>query len=218
VGRAIIIGDVHGCIDELRDLIVACSVVAADRLFFVGDLVAKGPDSHAVVTLVRSLRAVCVRGNHDERFVKAHLDRDPSRLSPGQRRDLAELSAEDLAFLAATADYHELPEHGVVIVHAGLVPGVPLTSQERDHMLTLRSILPDGTPTKRIEGGVPWASRWRGPPHVVFGHDAVRGLQRYPDATGLDTGCVYGGALTALVLPARELVSVPARRAWTSVS
>jgi diadenosine tetraphosphatase ApaH/serine/threonine PP2A family protein phosphatase len=100
-----------------------------------------------------------------------------------------------------------------VVVHGGLVPGVAVEKQERDHLLNLRSIAADGQPSKRIEG-TPWGALWPGPEQVVYGHDAVRGLQRHPFATGLDTGCVYGRALTALVLPAGELVSVPARRAY----
>jgi hypothetical protein len=100
-----------------------------------------------------------------------------------------------------------------VVVHGGLVPGVAIEKQERDHLLNLRSIAADGQPSKRIEGN-PWGALWPGPEQVVYGHDAIRGLQRHPFATGLDTGCVYGRALTALVLPAGELVSVPARRAY----
>jgi hypothetical protein len=94
---------------------------------------------------------------------------------------------------------------------------VPLAEQKREHLLNLRSIDDDGHPSKRIEGR-PWGSVWRGPEHVVFGHDAVRGLQRHPHATGLDTGCVYGRELTALILPERKLVHFAARRAYAAIS
>ena len=92
----------------------------------------------------------------------------------------------------------------------------PLEQQEREHLLTLRSITNEGEPSKKSKG-MPWASQWRGPERMVFGHDAVRGLQEYAYATGLDTGCVYGGELTALVLPERKLVSVRAQRAYVPV-
>ena len=77
-------------------------------------------------------------------------------------------------------------------------------------MLTIRSIKADGTPSKRVDGE-PWASLWPGPELVVFGHDAVRGLQMYEHAVGLDTGCVYGGRLSGYLLPERRLVQVDAR-------
>ena len=102
------------------------------------------------------------------------------------------------------------------MLHAGAVPGVPFEKQTREHLTTMRSIGSDGQPTKRIEGR-PWAAVWPGPEKIVFGHDAIRGLQRHRFATGLDTGCVYGRRLTALLLPERRLVSVEARRAYAAL-
>ena len=110
-----------------------------------------------------------------------------------------------------------MPELQAVVVHAGLLAGVPLAEQPRNLLINMRSITPTGEPSKRIDAGVPWGSRWPGPEHVYFGHDAVRGLQRHPFATGLDTGCVYGRTLTAIILPENRLVSVPARRAYVPI-
>jgi hypothetical protein len=77
-----------------------------------------------------------------------------------------------------------------------------------------RSILPDGTVTSKFFNNWPWARLWDGPQTVFFGHDADRGLQQYEHAIGLDTGCVYGGKLTACILPERRLVSVNAKKEY----
>jgi hypothetical protein len=213
VRRTIVIGDVHGCLDELLALLVRCGHTPADRVILVGDLVNKGPDSAGVVAWARQHGAEAVLGNHDDHALDAyHGDLD---VKPTHRAVASSLSPADLDWLEARPLWIHIDDYRepYVVIHGGMVPGVPLEEQQREHLLNLRSIADGGRPSKKIEGH-PWASLWRGPAHAVFGHDAVRGLQKYKHATGLDTGCVYGRALTALILPTGELVSEPARRAY----
>lgn len=184
---------------------------------FVGDLVAKGPDSRGVLAMVRSLRARAVRGNHDHAVLRWHdvVTRGvaPAR-GPHHLGVARELTAEDWAVLQDLPLYLTLAEQGIVVVHAGLVPGVALDAQEPDHLMNMRTLRADGSASRRAEDGVLWATRWHGPELVVFGHHATAGLQRHSHAVGLDSGCVYGGKLSAYVWPEDRVVSVPARDAY----
>lgn len=217
--RTLFIGDVHGCAEELDALLARCAWQPGDRVVLVGDLVAKGPDSAGVVRRAREQGFLAVRGNHDAHVLRWHAGRGPrgKKLKPEHQQVLDTLTPEDWAWLGAQPLYRCFPELNVVAVHGGLVPGVPLEAQKEDELLNLRSILPDGTPSKRVDAGAPWASLWQGPELVIFGHDAMRGIQRHPHAVGLDSGCVYGGKLSAYVLPEGRLVSVLARRAYVDV-
>ncbi|MBW2223465.1 MAG: metallophosphatase, partial [Deltaproteobacteria bacterium] len=138
-------------------------------------------------------------------------------LRPAHQRVADELEEDDWRWLAALPLWIELPEHDALVVHGGLLPGLPLEDQDPYDLMNMRSILADGSGSKDYEEGTPWASLWPGPRLVVFGHDAVRGLQNRPHSVGLDTGCVYGGWLTGLFLPRRDLVSVPARGTYVEL-
>ena len=223
--RTLIVGDVHGCVDELSDLLSACAIDdRADLVILVGDLVAKGPDSQGVVQLARERNIQAVLGNHDAKVLTfAPVAGSSPARSGGHGKDpkhhervARTLRPEDWRYLERLPLYLTLPGLETVVVHGGLVFGVPFDRQERDVVINMRSITPDGMPSKRVEGGVPWASVWPGPTHVVFGHDAVRGLQQHRFATGLDSGCVYGRSLTGLILPECRLVAVPARRRYVA--
>lgn len=210
--RTLVVGDVHGCLDELRALIKKAGVTGDDRVVLVGDLVAKGPDSAGVVAWARESGAAAVLGNHDEHILRARAG-DP-KAKEHHLRVAKTFRAADLDWLEARPLWLRL-EAGApyVVVHGGMVAGIPVEKQEREHLLAMRSVRADGTPSKRIEG-TPWGALWTGPEHAVFGHDAIRSLQQHAHATGLDTGCVYGRELTGLLLPARQLVSVAARHAY----
>jgi hypothetical protein len=216
--RTIIVGDVHGCADELQLLLRRCGHAKGDRVVLAGDLVAKGPDSQGVVQFARENGVLAVLGNHDA-FALAHRHEGHKQSHQDRRSYIATLRAEDWEYLQALPLYLRLGpakpgERDTLVVHAGLAPGVPLEQQKREHMLSLRSIADTGEPTNRLLLHFPWAARWPGPEKVVFGHDAVRGLQQWPHALGLDTGCVYGRLLTALILPEGELVQLAALRRY----
>jgi predicted phosphodiesterase len=218
MGRTILIGDAHGCVDELDALLARCDVGADDRVILVGDLVAKGPDSQGVVQLARERGLLAVRGNHDAHVLRWRLPGEGGKpLKAGHRAVAESLRAEDWAYLEAQPLVRHDASLNLVVVHGGLVPGVPLDAQPPEMLLNLRSIRPDGSPSKRVDDGTAWAKLWRGPAQVVFGHDALRRLQEEPFATGLDTGCVYGGELTALVLPERRFVRVKAKREYAPI-
>lgn len=218
--KTLIIGDVHGCASELQDLLAACAYRDGDQLVFVGDLVAKGPDSRGVLELYRKLGARSVRGNHDQAVLRwqdpaaREAAHDPA---PAHCRLARELSAEDWAVLQALPLWLRLPEYGVLVVHGGVVPGLALEAHEPELLMNMRTLRPNGTGSRRPEDGVLWGTMWHGPERVVFGHHATAGLQQHPFALGLDTGCVYGHSLTALVLPDDKIVSVPARGAYVPI-
>jgi hypothetical protein len=227
VARTIVIGDVHGCSVELGDLLLALQVDARDRIYFVGDLIGRGPDSRGVLATLRKLSAFSIQGNHERRLLEVRhsgMTGRRARLGPGHRKLMQSFTDKDWQTMASMPLSAELPEHQLVIAHAGIVPVVPLAQQDPWVLTHLRSFDEQGEPSHR-NGEESWAASYTGPTHVVFGHNALRGLQLHAHATGLDTGCVYGGRLTALVLEAGQpvptieqrpaaLVSVPARRQY----
>lgn len=193
--RVIIVGDIHGCCDEFRDLLRAVDyTVGADTLILVGDLVNKGPKSAEVVRLARELRCHAILGNHELQALHGAKAR-----KGGANADVLkgfawtdDLTPADVEFLQHLPYTIRLPLHNALVVHAGLLPAVAVAEQSPWDMTTMRNVRPTpDDPTRFVateEGGVAWASAWQGPEHVYFGHDAKRELQVWPHATGLDTG------------------------------
>lgn len=208
----LIVGDVHGCFDELLELVQTAEqqVGRLRWIVLVGDLCNKGPDSVQVIQHVRTHNNwLAVRGNHDNAALKAALG-DRKRRGKARYTWVQDLTDDDVTWMAELPYTITIPketvaglQHDVLVVHAGLQPKVPLEQQTAETMTTIRT----------IEQDVPWASTWPGPARVVFGHDAIRGLQlQHAHATGLDSGCVYGKQLTGLLLPQNKLVSVQAHK------
>jgi hypothetical protein len=211
MGRTIVVGDIHGCFDELTDLLGMLNLKPDDRVIAVGDLIAKGPKNRAVLDLLMSDRRFSsVVGNHD-RIIRQKLRGEPVRLNRDQRRVLKELGPDPGAyesFLRSLPFTIDLGSH--LIVHAGIRPGVDLDKQMASDMTEIRTMGAD-PPRRR---GLPWYSVYRGPQTILFGHWPAKQPRRAPYALGLDTGCVYGGTLTAFVIETGEILTVPAREKY----
>lgn len=203
-----VIGDVHGCYREMCELLDRLELTTGDRLIFVGDLVVRGPDNANVVRFFveeRLPNMAALLGNNEEKLPPT-LAGDPTYASPAVLATIEQLRAADLLD-AALALFASLPLYvdlgDTAVVHAGVRPGVPLENQMRDDLLKIKTA--DGTPNSPM-----WWEVYDGPKRVLFGHHVLRDPLVLPHAIGLDTGCVYGGNLTAYTLETGEFTSVRA--------
>jgi diadenosine tetraphosphatase ApaH/serine/threonine PP2A family protein phosphatase len=220
VKRTFIIGDVHGCLAELQELLTVASIGVHDDVVFVGDLVARGPDTLGVLELAEAIGAKSVQGNHERKLLQAYESESRGgervKLPAGHRRLMVELKRRHWEYIRSMPMVLELPRHEVCVVHAGLVPGLPLEQQDPWVLTHIRSLDERGQPSTEL-GSASWAAAYRGPPHVVFGHSAQVGIQLHEHATGLDSGCVYGGRLTGLLIDEGQHVAEPRQRTLISV-
>ena len=226
-----VVGDVHGCIDELSELIAEAEKKAGHGkvvFVFVGDLVNRGPSSVGVVRKLRAMssRVYAVRGNHDESAIReARKFREDNNYILSEKYFWVKyIENEDFAFLNSLPYTISLPSLNALVVHAGLIPGVDLENQILNDMTNMRNIVHQDDPffpvpvlkgTNSHGQGDPWVSLWPGPQHVYFGHDARRGMQRARYATGLDTGCCHGGALTGVFISgpcSGEFITIPSKQ------
>ncbi|AFO56705.1 metallophosphoesterase [Natrinema sp. J7-2] len=183
-----VIGDVHGCLDALEALLGTLELGANDLAVFVGDLVRKGPESKAVLDRVRrSPRLLSVRGNNERKLLEGEAS-------------LSALDAVDYQYLESLPT--AISWDGGLVVHGGLDPSRPLSGHSDDDVLTMRSPAGDGY------DGPFWFDRYEGPPRVFFGHTVLAEPIEREWTVGLDTGCVYGGQLTAYDVRRGEAVSV----------
>eukprot|EP01026_Neomeris_dumetosa_P021924 TRINITY_DN19074_c1_g1_i1.p1 TRINITY_DN19074_c1_g1~~TRINITY_DN19074_c1_g1_i1.p1 ORF type:complete len:291 (+),score=21.06 TRINITY_DN19074_c1_g1_i1:314-1186(+) len=205
IQRVIIVGDIHGCFDEFEDLLNICKYSKdSDQLILVGDLVNKGPKSIEVIQKCRELKAFMVRGNHDDSILASYNEKGVYSKCP-------EMTVKDADYLKDSPFSLTLSDIGVIIVHAGIVPGTSIEQQQLVDMYTMRNIVTCNgklKATQEVGGdGEPWVNFWKGPQHIVFGHDAVRGLQLGDHYTGLDGGCVYGKSLHAMVFDYQQVAN-----------
>lgn len=224
-----IIGDVHGCYAELEALLDQLGYdIAGEKVqpppgrkaVFLGDLVDRGPDSPRVLALVMRMvaqgAALCVPGNHDMRLVRALRGRKVRR-TYGLEETLVQLDGETgefrkevESFLDGLVSHVVLDGGALVVAHAGMKEEMAGRASGAVRSFALYGDVSG----EEDEFGLPvrgnWAAEYRGKARVVYGHTPVGRAEWLNNAINIDTGCVFGGALTALRYPELELMSVPA--------
>ncbi len=213
-GRTIVVGDIHGCYDELRALLAKLSFGTDDRVVAVGDLIVKGEKNREVLErFIRDARFASVLGNHDRALLR-YWRGEKVELKKSQEACRAELTGDRrryAEYLESLPHYIDLGAH--LVVHAGVRPGVALAEQTVEDLTELRTLGDDRT----NRTGVPWYEAYDGAQTVLFGHwPAPVGTRRTRRAIGLDTGCVYGYELTAYIIETGKVASVRARRAYAA--
>lgn len=229
-----IIGDVHGCCDELEDLLQQLGYTRdgsgpwshpdGRKAIFLGDLVDRGPrivdTLKTVMAMSQAGAALCVPGNHDIKLKRKLEGRDVA-ITHGLDRTLAELEqesselrAEVRNFIDGLVSHYVFDEGRLVVAHAGMKEAM----QGRGSAKVRDFALFGETTGETDEFGLPvrynWASEYRGRASVVYGHTPVPEPEWLNRTINIDTGCVFGGRLSALRWPEKELVSIPARRTY----
>ena len=230
-----VIGDIHGCLEELVELLTELGyAVDADgvtvtappgrRAVFVGDYGDRGPDTPGVLRLVMAMAeagtAICLPGNHDVKLVRK-LKRRDVQITHGLAETLAQLEAQPAAFADQARDFldrlvsHVVLDDGrLVVAHAGMKQSYQGRSSGRVRDFALFGETAGETDELGLPVRLDWARDYRGDAAVVYGHTPVAEPEWVNHTLNIDTGAVFGGRLTALRWPERELVSVPAHRTY----
>jgi bis(5'-nucleosyl)-tetraphosphatase (symmetrical) len=235
MSRKVIIGDLHGCLDELNALLDRVGYRPGDQLYFTGDLMDRGTDSIGCLRRARALNAITVIGNHDDKYVRYRKHerartetgkKNPMKIGDAKRAIYEQLTDTDFAYIEQMPLYVML-QPGLVLVHAGLSPLYSVQDQKPGDLTHIRYIDPVTGKSLSLDKdfsqppeSIYWTEAWKGPESVIYGHNATSEPVVDEPALGvkcigIDTGCAFGGCLTALILPEMEFVQVPALRAYS---
>ncbi len=224
--RTLVIGDIHGCLEEFEELLKKVQYnKVTDRLILVGDLIDRGPDSVGVVRKAREMDLECTMGNHEYKFLRWY--KGTNHYSAYDHYE--KLSDEDVTYINNMPYFIRVNEN-LAIVHAGAKPGPPIERQHKDDLLYLRftdkdrkfiSIKAIAKQGPEALGAIFWTKFWYGPESIIYGHhvhsemdplieEVVPGVKCY----GIDTGCCFGGRLTCLIVETGEIVQVQAKEIY----
>lgn len=241
--RTILIGDIHGCADELEALL-ARTYAAGDRVISLGDILDRGPDVRRSLDLLYQVRAEGILGNHEDRHLRYQKYTElpvpnPVQLNTHHLKTRSQLLPEDWPWLAHMHSFIRIPEYNLIAVHAGILAGVRPEHMQASKLCRVQLTKPgssvspwsdwefDAQGEPRLGGFAGqdlargyrfWTDWWQGPEHVVYGHTVFQKPrlteQNGVKTFGIDTGAVFGNSLSALVLPEWQTVSVPSRQEY----
>ncbi len=209
VEKVFFVGDVHGCFKELELLLKKAKWDPhCHRLILLGDLIHKGPDSLQVLSWVRAQKRVtALLGNHELKFIQAVEEgQELSESFKKLKQDMGEDLTDWLNYIKSWPVFVE--EEDFLAVHGGLVPGEKPNQSKTEHLVNIRYWDEEKGELSEDSTKTAWHDLYKGDKLVVYAHWAKQGLKIKPHSIGLDTGCVYGGKLTGLWLPERNIVQV----------
>jgi predicted phosphodiesterase len=241
--KTIVVGDIHGCLEEFDELLKLTEYQQGeDRLVLAGDLVDRGPDPVGVVRRAREVGAEAVMGNHEEKHIRYRRHelrrkadpkyKNPMRMHEDRLKEHEAYSEEDWAYLEALPLWLRVHPK-IVVIHAGLKPGVAVEDQDKNTLMRLRFLRKDtltmATLDELVKDGessekyVFWPTVWTGPDSVIYGHHVTLAHQVNSHipcegvfTMGIDAGCCFGGRLSAAVISDKgvDVVSVPAKQKY----
>lgn len=207
--KKIFIGDIHGQHNELCHLLDKSNFKeGTDQVYFTGDIINRGPDSRSVLEKLHSIKAKGVQGNHEINFLECVQDTDQLKLRKGMQ-DIKQQLGDDLNFWCHWIEQlpYFIEEEDFIVVHGGLHPTLALKDTPPKILANIRTW--DGSGENLNSPDNPaWHDLYTGKKLVIYGHWAQQGLKVKENSIGLDTGCVYGEKLSALILPGRKIVQV----------
>jgi bis(5'-nucleosyl)-tetraphosphatase (symmetrical) len=204
--RTFFIGDVHGCVEEFIELFEKFSPAADDKIYQTGDLINKGPCSLAAVEFALKNNIKCVMGNHEAKLLQI-LDKPRAERNSKELRLLESVQKPEWIANMVSKFPLWIDTGKEILLHAGLEPKKVLLEE-----MNVRSIL-----TIRLWNEKPWYEQAAfNNRMIIFGHWAMNGLVDFPNAKGLDTGCVYGKLLTGYCPEENKFYQVPAKKTYSS--
>lgn len=204
--HTLIIGDIHGCFNELTLLLKKAGYnPSIHQLIFVGDLINKGPDSFKTLKFAHKNKIQCVMGNHELKFL--HFVEQDLKLPPKLEQLKKEMGKDLNQWLEYIKRWPGFVEtENFLVVHAGVVPGEHPSQSNIEHLANIRH-WENGKMCSQSTGR-PWHEYYKSEKLVVYGHWARQGILEKNNSLCLDSGCVYGRELTGVFLPSRTLVQV----------